>query len=148
MQHKSSSHAVYSIKLHIVFVTKYRRRTLTPELLEYLQAAFAEILTAWRCSLLEFGGEADHVHLLVDIHPALDISVLINNLKTASARRTRARFAEHLAAFYWKPAFWHRAYFVSSVGGAPLETVKAYVEAQGTEEHARKGAKREARSPT
>lgn len=148
MQHKSGSHAVYSIKLHIVFVTKYRRRTLTPELLEYLQAAFAEILTAWRCSLLEFGGEADHVHLLVDIHPALDISVLINNLKTASARRTRARFAEHLAAFYWKPSFWHRAYFVSSVGGAPLETVKAYVEAQGTEEHARKGAKREARSPT
>ena len=137
---KSSSHAVFNIKLHIVFVTKYRRKTLTPELLKYLETAFAEILDAWRCKLLEFGGEPDHVHLLIDIHPALDISVLINNLKTASARRTRNRFAEHLATFYRKPLFWHRAYFVGSVGGATLETVRAYVDAQGTEEHARRAA--------
>ena len=135
---KSSSHAVFNLKLHIVLVTKYRRRTLTPELLEYLESAFAEILAAWRCKLLEFGGEPDHVHLLIDIHPALDISVLINNLKTASARRTRNRFAGHLASFYSKPLFWHRAYFVGSVGGATLETVRAYVDAQGTEEHTRK----------
>lgn len=135
---RSSSHAVFNIKLHIVFVTKYRRKTLTPEVLDYLKIAFAEILDAWRCKLVEFGGEPDHVHLLIDIHPALDLSVLINNLKTASARRTRNRFAEHLALFYKKPLFWHRAYFVGSVGGATLETVRAYVDAQGTEEHARK----------
>lgn len=135
---KSSSHAVFNLKLHIVFVTKYRRKTLTPELLDYLKEAFAECLAAWHCKLVEFGGEPDHVHLLIDIHPALDLSVLINNLKTASARRTRNRFAEHLATFYKKPQFWHRAYFVGSVGGATLETVRAYVDAQGTEEHTRK----------
>ena len=135
----SSSRAVFNLKLHIVFVTKYRRKTLSP-VLKYLEEAFGEILTAWRCKLLEFGGEADHVHLLVDIHPALDISVLINNLKTASARRTRNRFADHLAPIYSKPLFWSRAYFVASVGGATLDTVRAYVNAQGTEEHARKSA--------
>lgn len=134
----SSSHAVYNIKLHIVLVTKYRRKTLSPELLDYLRGALSDCLTAWRCSLMEFGGEADHVHLLIDIHPALDISVLINNLKTASARRARARFVGHLATFYSKPLFWHRAYYVGSVGGATLETVRAYVDAQGTVEHARK----------
>ena len=138
---KSSSHAVFNIKLHIVFVTKYRRKTLTPELLEYLETSFGEILEGWRCKLIKFGGEPDHVHLLVDIHPAMNISVLINNLKTASARRTRNRFAEHLCTFYYaKPLFWHRAYFVGSVGGATLETVRAYVDAQGTAEHARKSA--------
>lgn len=136
--HQSSSHAVYSIKLHIILVTKYRRKTLSESLLHYLETAFSEILTAWRCELLEFGGENDHVHLLIDVHPALNVSVLINNLKTASARRARNRFADHLAPFYSKPLFWHRAYFVSSVGSASLETVKAYVQAQGTEEHARK----------
>ena len=141
INNRSLSHAVFNIKLHVVFVTKYRRKTLTPELLDYLKTAFSEILVAWRCKLVEFGGEADHVHLLIDIHPALDISVLINNLKTASARRSRNRFAEHLAAFYWKPLFWHRAYFVGSVGGATLETVRAYVESQGTEEQARKKGK-------
>ena len=145
---RSSSHAVYNLKLHIVFVTRYRRKTLSPELLDYLEAAFREVLAAWRCRLVEFGGEPDHVHMLVDIHPALDISVLVNNLKTASARRARNRFAEHLARFYWKPMFWNRAYFVGSVGGATLETVRAYVEAQGTEEHARKsGAKKRAKPP-
>lgn len=50
---KSSSHAVYNLKLHIVFVTKYRRKTLTPELLDYLKKAFADCLTAWRCTLVE-----------------------------------------------------------------------------------------------
>jgi putative transposase len=135
---RSSSHAVFSIKLHIVFVTKYRRMTLTPALLEYLETAFSEILGEWRCKLLQFGGESDHIHMLVDIHPALNISVLINNLKTASARRARNRFAEHLALFYKKPLFWHRAYYLDSVGGATLEQVRAYVEAQGTEEHAKK----------
>ena len=136
---KSSSHAVYSLKLHIVFVTKYRRKTLTPELLVYLRGAFTEILEGWRCTLLEFGGEADHGHLLAEIHPAINISTLINNLKTASARRARNRFAEHLKPFYWKPYFWHRAYYVGSVGGATLETVRRYVESQGTKEKPRKG---------
>lgn len=145
---KSSSHAVYNIKLHLVFVTKYRRKTLTPEVLEYLKLAFTEALAAWRCKLVEFGGEPDHVHLLIDIHPALDISVLINNLKTASARRTRNRFAEHLAPFYHKPLFWHRAYFVGSVGGATLETIRAYVDAQGTEEHARKAKAKSTTKPS
>jgi len=134
----SSSHAVYSIKLHIVFVTKYRRPVLTSEMLDYLKAAFGEILDHWRCSLVEFGGEADHVHLLVNIHPALDISVLINNLKTASARRIRPRYKDQVDKFYWKPVFWHRAYYVGSVGDVTLETIKRYVEQQGTKEKPRK----------
>ena len=64
------------------------------------------------------------------------------------ARTSLYRFAEHLATFYpKKPLFWHRAYFVGSVGGATLETVRAYVDAQGTEEHARKAvAKAKAKS--
>lgn len=136
--HKSSSHAVYSVKLHIVFVTKYRRKTLNRALRRYLRQAFVEILAAWRCELIGFGGEADHVHLLVDAHPALNLATLINNLKTASARRARNRFGEHLARFYSKPLFWHRAYYVGTVGGATLDTVRAYVDSQGTTERPRK----------
>jgi putative transposase len=144
----SSSYAVFNIKLHIVLVTKYRRQTLTPVLLDYLKTAFTEILTTWHCKLVEFSGEPDHVHLLIDIHPALNISVLVNNLKTASARRARNRFAEHLAQFYGRPLFWHRAYFVGSVGVTTLETVRAYVDAQGTEEHPRKPATKAKTKPS
>ena len=56
---KSSSHAIFNIKLHIVFVTKYRRKTLSPEVLDYLKGAFSDCLVAWNCKLLEFGGEPD-----------------------------------------------------------------------------------------
>lgn len=131
--HKSTSHAVFSIKLHIVFVTKYRRRVFDPPMLEYAQSVLTDILAAWRCDLLEFGGEADHVHLLIDIHPALNLSTLINNLKTASSRRIRNQYADHLKSIYGsKPVLWHRAYFVASCGGAPLETIKHYVQSQWT----------------
>lgn len=138
MEMVSPSHAVYSLRLHIVLITKYRRKTLTPELLDALREIFEKILADWRCSLVAFGGDVDHVHLLVAIHPALNIAGLINNLKSASSRRMRNRFADHLRKFYWKPYFWHRAYYVGSVGGASLETVRRYVEAQGIAERPRK----------
>lgn len=127
---RSASHAVFSLRLHIVFVTKYRRKVITSEMAVELKRAFAGILKSWNCTLLEFGAESDHVHMLVGIHPALKISTLINNLKSASSRRIRNRFDDHLKQFYWKPYFWHRAYYLGSVGNASLETVMRYVSAQ------------------
>ena len=135
---KSLSHAVYLLRLHIVFVTKYRRKVFTQKMLSYAERAFSDILQGWRCSLIEFGGEEDHVHLLIDIHPALNISILINNLKSASSKRLRRVFAGHIKKFYGKPLFWHRAYYVGSVGNVNLETIKRYVEQQGTREKPRK----------
>lgn len=129
---KSSSHAVYSLRLHIVFVTKYRRRVLNDEIISDLRQSFAEILEAWRCSLIEFGAEEDHVHILASIQPALNISTLINNLKSASSKRIRGKHWNWLRLYYDKPVLWHRAYYVGSVGGASLETVRAYVDAQGS----------------
>jgi putative transposase len=138
----SASHAVYSLRLHIVFVTIYRRKTLTPAMLEVLREVFRETLRGWRCTLIEFGGEADHVHLLVAIHPALNISTLINNVKSASSRRMRNQFSDHLRTFYGKPYFWHRAYYVGSVGNGSWETIKQSVASQGTKEKPRKTAQK------
>jgi len=85
------------------------------------------VLAKWRCEVVEFGGEADHVHVLFTAHPALELSKVVNNLKTASSRRLRNTFPKQVKKFYWKPVFWHRAYYISSVGNASLETVKRYV---------------------
>ena len=73
-----------------------------------------------------------------DIHPALNLSTLINNLKSASSRRIRNAFPDHIKKFYSKPVFWHRAYFAGTVGKVTLETVRRYVEQQGTKEKPRK----------
>ena len=132
--HKSLSNAVYSLRLHVVFVTKYRRKVITDRMRKHLQQSLAGILADWRCQLIEFGGEEDHIHMLIEIHPALNISTLVNNLKSASSRRVRNKFAKHIAQFYWKPYFWNRAYYIGSIGNVTLETIMRYVQQQGTKE--------------
>lgn len=96
-----------------------------------LETVLADTLIKWRCRLIEFGGEEDHVHLLIEAHPAMDLSRMIGNLKTVSARRIRAEYAEHLAKFFWKPYFWNKAYAVVSVGSrANLKTLIQYIQDQ------------------
>jgi putative transposase len=53
-----------------------------------------------------------------------------NNLKTVSSRLIRKEFPDHCAKFYRKAVFWKIGYFVSSTGGANLETVKRYIQHQ------------------
>jgi putative transposase len=129
------------LRLHVILVTKYRRKVFAGKMLKFAEKTFAGILQDRRCSLIEFGGEEDHVHLLVDIHPALNISTLVNNLKSASFKRLRREFSKHIKKFYRKPVFWHTACYVGSVGNVgnvTLETIQRYVEQQGTNEKPRK----------
>ena len=67
-----------------------------------------------------------------DFHSSSHAVVTLRlHLKTASSRRIRAKYSDHLRRFYWKPFFWHPAYYVGSVGHASLETVKRYAPFQG-----------------
>lgn len=128
---KSASNAVCEIQLHIVFVVKYRRKVLTEAMLNSVADVFRKGLEAWRCNLIEVGGEADHLHLLIGIHPALNIADLIGNMKSISSRHLRKEYSAEIKAQPWKDAFWHRAYYVGSVGNTTLETIKQYVKNQG-----------------
>lgn len=96
-------------------------------MLERLEVIFRELLPQWECELVEFGGEADHGHLLIDAHPMIQPANLIKNLKSVSSRKIRQEYAEHLKQFFWKPYFWNRAYSVISVGGrANIQTLLKY----------------------
>ncbi len=130
---KTSNHAAYSLNYHIIFTIKYRHKCLTAEMLERLQAIFADVSQSWRCRLVEFGGEADHVHLLVEAHPSMNLARFIGNLKTVSSRYMRKEFASHLKRFFWKTRFWNSAYAVVSAGGhASIEQLLAYIQDQET----------------
>lgn len=83
------------------------------------------------CKLVECSGEQDHVHLLVDAHPSLNLARMVGNLKTVSARLVRKEFAPHLAKYYWKAKFWNNAYAVVSVDGhASIEQLVEYIRDQ------------------
>jgi putative transposase len=126
-------HCVFSLQFHLVLVTKYRRKAITKEMLERLRVIFRETLEKWRSELIEFNGEADHVHLLFRTNPTTQLSKLINNLKTVSSRLIRRDFRSQLSRIYRKPEFWHRSYCLISRGGATIEILRKYIEEQGSE---------------
>lgn len=120
--------------MHIVLVTKYRKKVINSEILERLRLIFAKLCISQKCELTEFKGESDHVHLLVDMAPDIAVSKLVNILKTISSREIRREFPEHVAKFYWKPVFWTSAYCALSAGGAPLNILKNYIQNQNESE--------------
>ena len=127
---KSHYHCVYKLTYHLVLVTKYRRECFTDEILNRLEEIVRKNCTDWEIELVEFNGEADHVHLLLEMHPNIMPSKFINNLKTVSSRLIRKEFAEHLKQYYWKPVLWTRAYCLLTTGGATIDTIRKYIENQ------------------
>ncbi len=128
---KTRNHSAYRLLYHLVLSVKYRHKAITGEMLHRLQEIFRELLQSWECYLVEFGGEADHIHVLFEAHPTLEVATLVKNLKSVSSRRIRQEYAEHLKQFFWKPYFWNRAYCIISVGDrANIETLLKYIENQ------------------
>jgi putative transposase len=128
---RRGSHVVFSIQLHIVFVTKYRRNVLTQSMLEAMKPVLERVLESNQSILTEFNGESDHVHLLIDLHPDNNISALISSLKSASSRILRQEFKAEIDKVYWgKAKLWHDSKCIVSCGGAPLEVVKQYIQEQ------------------
>lgn len=116
-----------------MLVTKFRRQSFTADMLERMQEIVKELLTKWECDLVEFGGESDHVHMLFETHPSVDLSKMVNNIKTVTSRRLRSEYSEHLSQFYWgdKPQFWSGSYAIISVGTqATLDKLIHYVQSQ------------------
>jgi putative transposase len=137
------NHCVFNLTYHLVLVTKFRRKCITAPMLARLNTISTEIAEKWHCELLEFNGEADHLHLLLSLNPKVTPSIFVNNLKTVTSRLIRKEFATHLKKIYWKkPVFWSRrkwipafagtlrAYCILTCGGAPLSIIKQYIEQQ------------------
>jgi REP-associated tyrosine transposase len=132
----SLHHCVFSLNYHLVLVTKYRRKAITKEMLTRLNEIFDETLNKWDCKLIEFNGEEDHVHLLLQTPPVVQLSKLVNNLKTVSSGLIRRDFKVEVNRIYRKPVFWHRAYCIITAGGAPIAVLRKYIEEQGADEDA------------
>lgn len=131
-EYRRGRHSVTKLVCHLVFVTKYRRKLFDGEAIGWLQAHFAKVCETMDCVLVACDGEADHIHLLVEYPPKYSISVLVNALKGTSSRLLRTSRRD-IAKRYWKGVLWSPSYFAASAGGAPLEMVKQYVEAQRAE---------------
>ncbi len=99
-------------------------------MLARLEVLCRELCSKWEVDLEQFGGESDHIHLMLDMYPNIMPSKFIDNLKTVTSRIIRKEYSEHLKAYYWKPVLWTRAYRLITAGGAPLSVLAQYIQKQ------------------
>jgi putative transposase len=125
-------HCVFSLHVHLVFVTKYRRGVFTNEVLEDLRTVFASVCADFEAEPVEFDGEDDHVHLLVNYPPKVSISAMVNSLKGVSSRMIRRKNYPTIQKKLWGGALWSPSYFAGSCGGAPIAILRQYIEQQRT----------------
>ena len=120
---------VYALHVHLVFVTKYRREVLDEAATAILRDIFARVCVDFGAELRACDGEDDHVHLLVEYPPTVLLPTLVNSLKGVSSRLLRQQRPD-IARRYWKNVLWSPSYFAASCGGAPLDSIRRYVEQQ------------------
>ena len=127
---RTGRYCIFRNYIHLVFVTKYRRGVFNKEMLEEMKNIFVETCEQMDCELLEFGGEDDHVHLMLIFPPKIALSNLVGKLKGKSSYMLRKNHWEQLKKKLWGDHLWSQSYCSVTCGGAPLEHVKRYIENQ------------------
>jgi len=130
---------VHSLSVHLVFVTKYRRKVITARVRERLRDIFTSVCEDFGAQLREMDGEEDHVHLLVDYPPKHSISRMVMSLKLVSCRLLKKERYPEIERVLYGPHLWTPSYYAGSTGGATLDTVKAYIQNQRAEASASGG---------
>jgi len=125
--YKSSSNVVYSSKYHVVWCTKYRRKVLVDGSEKRLRIILSGVCQERQADILALEIMPEHVHMLVEVNPQYGIHKLVKQLKGRSSRYLRQEYKWMRTRL---PTLWTNSYFLSTVGGAPLSSIKKYVEAQ------------------
>lgn len=127
MEYKSNNNVVYSCKYHVVWCPKYRRKVLVGDIAERLKELIAQKAAEINAEIIEMEVMPDHVHLLVEVDPQYGINRAVRHIKGTSSHALRSEFPSLKSRL---PTLWTNSYFVSTVGGAPLEIIKQYIENQ------------------
>ena len=124
-------HSVYDLEYYLVVVTKYRHPVLDDEVAARLLEFSRRLLEKdWLCKISEINTSSDHIHILFEAPPQVQLSKQVNNYKTVTSRLLRKEFYEFLSKYYWKPYFWSQSYFIATVSERTHAAVLSYVKNQ------------------
>ena len=133
MEHyRKSSHTVYDLKYHLVWVTKYRKQVLRTDIAERVRELIREICKAKDVEIMKGHVSADHVHIFVSVPPHLSTSDLMQALKGKTSRKLLQEY-KSLSRAFWGRHMWARGYFAASSGNVTDEVIMRYIEEQGKE---------------
>jgi putative transposase len=130
--YRKSSHTVYDIKYHLVWITKYRKAVLVGEIATRARDLLREICRSRDVEILKGHVSKDHVHIFVSVPPHISVSDLVQSLKGKSSRKMMMEF-KTLSRTFWGRHIWARGYFVASSGNVTDEAIMQYIEQQGKE---------------
>jgi len=130
MDYRKTSHAVYDLKYHVVWITKYRKPVLRGEIATRLRELIRQTCTTLDVYIEKGHIAIDHIHLLLSVPPHLSVSEMMQHLKGRSSRRLLQEYAE-LERQFWGKHLWARGYFAASSGNVTDEIIKQYIESQG-----------------
>lgn len=125
-----NAHSVFLLHYHLIMVVKYRRQVINDRISGRAEEIFRYIAPRYGITLDEWDHDRDHVHVMFRAQPKSELSKFINAYKSASSRLLKKEYPE-IRAKLWKDAFWSQSFCLLSAGGAPIETIGAYIESQG-----------------
>lgn len=126
----SSARSISDMKAHLVLTTKYRRKVLSGAMIDRLKDVVTDLCSKWDCKVIEFNGEDNHIHLLFQYYPQLELPKFVGNIKSVTSRKLRQEFPEEINKVYWKKVLWNESYFIASCGGVTISVLKNYIENQ------------------
>lgn len=130
MSYRKTSHSVYDLKYHLVWITKYRKPVLRGAVGQRVRELVRQSCAQLDVQILSGAVQPDHVHLLVSVPPHLSVSELMQRIKGRSSRKILQEYSEMNREF-WGRHFWARGYFAASSGNVTDEVIKQYIESQG-----------------
>ena len=126
------SHAKWDCKYHVIWIPKYRKKTIFGDLRKYLGEIFRELAKQKECTVIEGHLMPDHVHILISIPPKYSVAQIVGFIKGKSAIQIARNFQGRKKNFVGQN-FWARGYYVSTVG-KDEDAVRAYIQHQEKEE--------------
>ena len=132
MKLDTNAHSVFSLHYQLILVVKYRRQVFTDEISNRAREIFEYIAPNYKIELIEWNHDKDHVHVLFKGQPKTEMSKFINAYKSASSRLLKKEYP-NIRQKLRDEMFWSRSFCLLSSGGAPIETIRQYIEHQGEE---------------
>lgn len=119
--------AVFSLKLHLVWCPKYRRRVLIEDVATRLSELLSETARELEMTIHTMEVMPDHVHLFVEFDPRWAVAEIVNRFKGSTSPILRKEFPVLRTRI---PTLWSRSYYAGTVGRVSEKTVRAYIKNQ------------------
>jgi len=118
--------------VHIVLVTKYRKKLLENGMDDFVKRACTYLAEQNNWDILAMETDKDHIHILLEYDTTERVSDIIHILKQRTTYYLWVRYRSFLQKHYWKKhIFWSDGYFACSIGEVSSATIQKYIESQG-----------------